>query len=353
MPLKELMDNPHSDRVKRICAIKHIKSHENLKFLVEGPQSVREAVRYASDFICDIYALDDAVYALDSSGALGSLDSHDYSDNIAGCYVSNAANSNSSSAISSTNTSAITSDTENISTNTSTISSANTSAITSIVRESLGKQCYVHPVTSDVMKKISTDSQGIVAVLDAKSLEDSYESDIKNLEDCAKKSSKTLRIAACWQVRDPGNAGAIIRVADVAGCDAVVFVDDCVNLQNPKLVRSTAGSLFHLPVVTMSESEWFDWASSAGVKIIAADIYGTPNRKPKDFPLVIKDSELMKSSLAVLFGNEARGLNEKILNKVDEISIIPIYGKAESMNLATSAAVMLMGLAMSSHERKM
>lgn len=337
MPLKELMDNPHSDRVKRICAIKRIKSHENLKFLVEGPQSVREAVRYASDFICDIYALDDAVYALESSDALESP------NNSAGCYVSNAANSNSSS----TNTST------NISTDTSTNISTNTSTITSIVRESLEKQCYVHPVTSDVMKKISTDSQGIVAVLDAKSLEDSYESDIKNLEDCAKKSSKTLRIAACWQVRDPGNAGAIIRVADVAGCDAVVFVDDCVNLQNPKLVRSTAGSLFHLPVITMSESEWFDWASSAGVKIIAADIYGTKNRKPKDFPLVIKDSELMKSSLAVLFGNEARGLNEEILNKVDEISIIPIYGKAESMNLATSAAVMLMGLAMSSHERKM
>ena len=337
MPLKELMDNPHSDRVKRICAIKRIKSHENLKFLVEGPQSVREAVRYASDFICDIYALDDAVYALESSDALESP------NNSAGCYVSNAANSNSSSTDTSTN----------ISTDTSTNISTNTSAITSIVRESLEKQCYVHPVTSDVMKKISTDSQGIVAVLDAKSLEDSYESDIKNLEDCVKKSSKTLRIAACWQVRDPGNAGAIIRVADVAGCDAVVFVDDCVNLQNPKLVRSTAGSLFHLPVVAMSESEWFDWASSAGVKIIAADIYGTQNRKPKDFPLVIKDSELMKSSLAVLFGNEARGLNEKILNKVDEISIIPIYGKAESMNLATSAAVMLMGLAMSSHERKM
>lgn len=337
MPLKELMDNPHSDRVKRICAIKRIKSHENLKFLVEGPQSVREAVRYASDFICDIYALDDAVYALESSDALESP------NNSAGCYVSNAANSNSSS----TNTST------NISTDTSTNISTNTSAITSIVRESLEKQCYVHPVTSDVMKKISTDSQGIVAVLEAKSLEDSYESDVKNLEDCAKKSSKTLRIAACWQVRDPGNAGAIIRVADVAGCDAVVFVDDCVNLQNPKLVRSTAGSLFHLPVITMSESEWFDWASSAGVKIIAADIYGTKNRKPKDFPLVVKDSELMKSSLAVLFGNEARGLNEEILNKVDEISIIPIYGKAESMNLATSAAVMLMGLAMSSHERKM
>lgn len=345
MPLKELMDNPHSDRVKRICAIKRIKSHENLKFLVEGPQSVREAVRYASDFICDIYALDDAVYALESSDALESP------NNSAGCYVSNAANSNSSSTNTSTNISTDTS--TNISTDTSTNISTNTSTITSIVRESLEKQCYVHPVTSDVMKKISTDSQGIVAVLDAKSLEDSYESDVKNLEDCAKKSSKTLRIAACWQVRDPGNAGAIIRVADVAGCDAVVFVDDCVNLQNPKLVRSTAGSLFHLPVITMSESEWFDWASSAGVKIIAADIYGTRNRKPKDFPLVIKDSELMKSSLAVLFGNEARGLNEEILNKVDEISIIPIYGKAESMNLATSAAVMLMGLAMSSHERKM
>ena len=162
-----------------------------------------------------------------------------------------------------------------------------------------------------------------------------------------------MRIAACWQVRDPGNAGAIIRVADVAGCDAVVFVDDCVSRWNSKLIRSTAGSLFHLPVVSISENEWFDWAKKLGIRIIAADIYGTDERKPKDFPIILDDNNIMGSSLAVLFGNEARGLPVSVLNKVDEISVIPIYGKAESMNLATSAAVMLMGLAMSSHARKM
>ena len=62
--------------------------------------------------------------------------------------------------------------------------------------------------------------------------------------------------------------------------------------------------------------------------------------------------QVISSSLAILFGNEARGLPKEVLQQVDDISIIPIYGKAESMNLATSAAVMLMGLAMSSHARK-
>ena len=82
-------------------------------------------------------------------------------------------------------------------------------------------------------------------------------------------------------------------------------------------------------------------------------------KKPKSFANLLKplSDDLNKGynegSNAILFGNEARGLPEEILNKVDEISVIPIYGKAESMNLATSAAVMLMGLAMSSHERKM
>ena len=70
------------------------------------------------------------------------------------------------------------------------------------------------------------------------------------------------------------------------------------------------------------------------------------------FPKILANTELAGSSLAILFGNEARGLPQEILQQVDNISIIPIYGKAESMNLATSAAVMLMGLAMSSHERK-
>lgn len=319
MPLKELIDNPHSERVKRIAALTRGKVNDLHKFLVEGPQSVREAVRYAADSICDIYV----------------------AENVVNDYKSFANNNSSDS-------------NENNSTN----------PIRAIVEESLEKECYVHPVSLEVIRKISSDSQGIVAVLNSKSLDDFYTSSFYSLQNSLVKKSlgdnsldenpiKPLRIAACWQVRDPGNAGAIIRVADVAGCDAVVFVDDCVSRWNSKLIRSTAGSLFHLPVVSISENEWFDWAKKLGIRIIAADIYGTDERKPKDFPIILDDNNIMESSLAVLFGNEARGLPVSVLNKVDEISVIPIYGKAESMNLATSAAVMLMGLAMSSHARKM
>ena len=203
-------------------------------------------------------------------------------------------------------------------------------------------------------KKISSDSQGIAAVLNAQSLDETYVGEFQNLRESAlvENADKPLLIAACWQVRDPGNAGAIIRVADVAGCDAVVFVDDCVSRWNAKLVRSTAGSLFHLPVVQMSVQDWFSYAKKANVHVIAADIYGTDQRKPVPFPNILANTDLASASVAILFGNEARGLPQEILRQVDDISIIPIYGKAESMNLATSAAVMLMGLAMSSHARK-
>lgn len=333
MPLKELIDNAHSDRVKRICAISRAKSRGDGRFLVEGPQSVREAVRYASKSILDIYVLQDAV----NSGSNRSY-------------------------------SGVTSNGGPI------------EVIAKIVDESLKNNCYVHPATAEVMRKISTDCQGIVALCNSKVLDEEFSkefnkigkiseineiSEISEIEkevvdDTKSCKNKNILIASCWQVRDPGNAGAIIRVADVAGCNAVVFVDDCVSRFNSKLVRSTAGSLFHLPVVKMSENEWFDWAKIASIKVIAADIYGTENKKPKSFARVLDSfnnasnvADNVSSNVAILFGNEARGLPQEVLNKVDEISVIPIYGKAESMNLATSAAVMLMGLAMSSHERKM
>lgn len=336
MPLKELIDNAHSDRVKRICAISRAKSRGDGRFLVEGPQSVREAVRYARKSILDIYVLQDAV----NSGSNRSY-------------------------------SGVTSNGGPI------------EVIAKIVDESLKNNCYVHPATAEVMRKISTDCQGIVALCDSKVLDEEFSKEFNKISEANKAGlessddtksckNKNILIASCWQVRDPGNAGAIIRVADVAGCNAVVFVDDCVSRFNSKLVRSSAGSLFHLPVVKMSENEWFDWAKNAKIKVIAADIYGTENKKPKSFARVLdsfrNESNIASnvtsnnasnitsnnaSNVAILFGNEARGLPQEVLNKVDEISVIPIYGKAESMNLATSAAVMLMGLAMSSHERKM
>ena len=305
MPLKELIDNPHSDRVRRLVALGRGNSRDFNRFLVEGPQSVREAVRYASDSISDIYVNKEA------------------------CVRSKEENNQ-------------------------------FSTLQAIIKEALSKDLYVHPVSSDIIQKISSDSQGIVAVASAESLDEAYLGEFHNLQKSAcvedsvlvENADKPLLIAACWQVRDPGNAGAIIRVADVAGCDAVVFVDDCVSRWNTKLVRSTAGSLFHLPVVQLGVQDWFNFARKANIRVIAADIYGTDKLKPVPFPKILANTKLTKSSLAILFGNEARGLPQDVLQQVDNISIIPIYGKAESMNLATSAAVMLMGLAMSSRERK-
>ncbi len=299
MPLKELINNPHSERVRRLVTLGRGKSRDCERFLVEGPQSVREAVRYASYAISDIYVTQEA------------------------CVHNEDENNQSSS-------------------------------LQEIVQEALSRSLYVHPVESSIMQKISSDSQGIAAVLNAQSLDETYVGEFQNLRESAlvENADKPLLIAACWQVRDPGNAGAIIRVADVAGCDAVVFVDDCVSRWNAKLVRSTAGSLFHLPVVQMSVRDWFSYAKKANVHVIAADIYGTDQRKPVPFPNILANTDLASASVAILFGNEARGLPQEILRQVDDISIIPIYGKAESMNLATSAAVMLMGLAMSSHARK-
>ncbi|WP_250309377.1 RNA methyltransferase [Gardnerella sp. Marseille-Q2328] len=299
MPLKELINNPHSERVRRLVTLGRGKSRDCERFLVEGPQSVREAVRYASYAISDIYVTQEA------------------------CVHNEDENNQSSS-------------------------------LQEIVQEALSRSLYVHPVESSIMQKISSDSQGIAAVLNAQSLDETYVGEFQNLRESAlvENADKPLLIAACWQVRDPGNAGAIIRVADVAGCDAVVFVDDCVSRWNAKLVRSTAGSLFHLPVVQMSVQDWFSYAKKANVHVIAADIYGTDQRKPVPFPNILANTDLASASVAILFGNEARGLPQEILRQVDDISIIPIYGKAESMNLATSAAVMLMGLAMSSRARK-
>ncbi len=299
MPLKELINNPHSERVRRLVTLGRGKSRDCERFLVEGPQSVREAVRYASYAISDIYVTQEA------------------------CVHNEDENNQSSS-------------------------------LQEIVQEALSRSLYVHPVESSIMQKISSDSQGIAAVLNAQFLDETYVGEFQNLRESAlvENADKPLLIAACWQVRDPGNAGAIIRVADVAGCDAVVFVDDCVSRWNAKLVRSTAGSLFHLPVVQMSVRDWFSYAKKANVHVIAADIYGTDQRKPVPFPNILANTDLASASVAILFGNEARGLPQEILRQVDDISIIPIYGKAESMNLATSAAVMLMGLAMSSHARK-
>ncbi|GAA1701016.1 RNA methyltransferase [Microcella alkalica] len=142
-------------------------------------------------------------------------------------------------------------------------------------------------------------------------------------------------VAVLEEVRDPGNAGTIIRVADAAGADAVILTGSSVDPFNPKAVRASTGSIFHIPVVMgVSLESALDRLRSAGIRVLAADISG-------DDLLGVRAAGELDGPTAWLFGNEARGLTPEQLEQADRAVIVPIYGSAESLNLATAAAVCL------------
>ena len=133
-------------------------------------------------------------------------------------------------------------------------------------------------------------------------------------------------------VRDPGNAGTVIRGADAAGADAVLVSDSSVDIYNPKVVRSTAGSLFHLPIVIgVPIPVLLDRVRGAGLALLAAD--GTGQSKLADIDLTGPHAWVM--------GNEAWGLEPGVREACDAVVRVPIYGKAESLNLAMAATVCL------------
>jgi TrmH family RNA methyltransferase len=142
--------------------------------------------------------------------------------------------------------------------------------------------------------------------------------------------SKLVVILA--NVRDPGNAGTVLRTADAAGADAVVFADASVDPYNGKCVRASAGSLFHVPVVTgVRLTDVVRATREAGLTVLAAD---------GNTSLSLDDTDLTRRT-AWMFGNEAWGLPKELRDEADETVAVPIYGKAESLNLATAAAVCL------------
>ncbi|WP_028709300.1 TrmH family RNA methyltransferase [Propionicicella superfundia] len=139
-------------------------------------------------------------------------------------------------------------------------------------------------------------------------------------------------LVICDQVRDPGNAGTVIRCADAFGADAVVLTEDSVEAYNPKTVRATAGSLFHVPIVVgMSLSDVVTDCRAAGMQVLAAD---------GDGDMLLPDMDAAVPT-AWLFGNEAWGLPANHLEMADRSVAVPIFGEAESLNLATAAAVCL------------
>lgn len=145
-------------------------------------------------------------------------------------------------------------------------------------------------------------------------------------------------VVALSQVRDPGNAGAIVRSADAGGADAVVLTRGSVDVGNPKAVRASAGSVFHLPVVAdETEAELIAVCRARGVQLVAAAPRGAVPFTQVDFT----------RPTAILFGNEAHGLDPDVLDACDAIAVAPIHrgarpgwaGSAESLNLAATVAV--------------
>ena len=141
-------------------------------------------------------------------------------------------------------------------------------------------------------------------------------------------------VALLANVRDPGNAGTVLRTADAAGADAVVFADASVDPYNGKCVRASAGSLFHLPVVAGTRlPEAVTALKQAGLRIVAAD--GRAETTLDD----PGTRAALAAPTAWLFGNEAWGLPPDLLALADESVAVPVYGRAESLNLAAAAAV--------------
>jgi RNA methyltransferase, TrmH family len=179
--------------------------------------------------------------------------------------------------------------------------------------------------------------QGLLAVCHQ------FPTSVKDILSPAGHGAPPRLIAILEEVRDPGNAGTIVRAADAAGADGVIFTGRSVDLYNPKVVRSSTGSIFHLPIaVGASLTSVLERVRSAGLLVLAADVKG-------DDLLLARANGTLAKPTAWLFGNEARGLTDEHLALADQAIKVPLYGHAESMNLATAASVCLYESAFAHH----
>jgi TrmH family RNA methyltransferase len=186
----------------------------------------------------------------------------------------------------------------------------------------------VHVVSGEVMDELAqtVTPQGLLAVCGFVDVP---------LAEVAERAKPVL-VALLANVRDPGNAGTVLRTADAAGAHAVVFADASVDPYNGKCVRASAGSLFHLPVVAGARLEdAVVTLREAGLRIVAAD--GRAGRSLDDPEVQAR----LTGPTAWMFGNEAWGLPPELVALADEPVAVPIYGRAESLNLAAAAAVCL------------
>jgi TrmH family RNA methyltransferase len=191
-----------------------------------------------------------------------------------------------------------------------------------------------HVVTDDVVQSIAdtVQPQGLVA---------RCTTPLSTLD--AVLATDPTFVVVCADIRDPGNAGAVIRCADAAGAEAVVFCGDSVDPFNPKSVRASVGSIFHLPIVVDRDvATTLRALQASDLRVLAADGGGDVD--------LFDDALDLAAPTAWLMGNEAWGLPAATRELADEVVAVPIYGRAESLNLATAAAVCLYATARARQE---
>jgi len=188
-------------------------------------------------------------------------------------------------------------------------------------------------VSEAVMKAMSdtVTPQGLLAVA---RISDLRISDFKN------HSPKNPKIAYFLEIQDPGNAGTVIRAADAFGFDAVIFSNNSVDAYSPKVVRSTAGSFWNIPLFEdISEAQILELSNDLKLAVFAT--YSEADLSLKDAAQSSRD----KGSIWI-FGNEARGIPDAVFSKLNPKKVaIPMSGGAESLNLATAASVVMYAVA--------
>jgi TrmH family RNA methyltransferase len=138
-------------------------------------------------------------------------------------------------------------------------------------------------------------------------------------------------VLVCEGVEKPGNLGAILRTADAVGVAAVVAADPGTDWGNPNVVRASKGTVFSVPVASAPSAEVLAWMAERSLSLVAA----TP-----DGDTLLTDADL-SGPTAIVVGSEARGLPEAWLDRADVRVRIPMFGRADSLNVATSAAILL------------
>jgi len=138
-------------------------------------------------------------------------------------------------------------------------------------------------------------------------------------------------VLICEGVEKPGNLGAILRTADAAGVAAVIAADPVTDWANPNVVRASKGTVFSVPVASATTDEVFAWLEERGLALVAA---------APDGDVLLTDADL-SGPTAIAVGSEARGLPAAWLERADARLRIPMFGRADSLNVSASAAILV------------